>query len=106
MFLISSPTSSQNFTTALQLAQGLRHQDHQVALVLLQDAVLAAVRGHREAENLLKQTLRDGVRFFVLEEDLRLRGFHPPQLLPFIHSISYPGLVALMEDSHWTRGVF
>lgn len=102
--LIGSPVSTPNGPRGLRIARDLAAKGVEVAVVLLQDAVLAAVSGM--GRDALEQASAAGVRVYVLHEDLRLRGYRPGALRAGVQILDYPALVDLMtRDGASVRGV-
>lgn len=102
--LIGSPVSTPNGSRGLRIARDLAAKGGTVAVVLLQDAVLAAFSGM--GRDAVEQACAAGVRVYVLYEDLRLRGYRPGELRAETQILDYPALVDLMtRDGTAVRGV-
>ncbi|MBI4216978.1 MAG: DsrE family protein [Chloroflexi bacterium] len=101
LFLISSPPASSQAQSALRLASQAGGQGHQITLFLLQDAVLASLKGSRqESRQLLEQGLAQGWGCSCLAEDLALRGYGEGDLLPGVGIAGYPELVEHLMERH------
>lgn len=92
----------------LQAAAEMARQGERVALCLLQDGVLCALRAHHGASGaLLARALEAGVELRYLEEDLAARGFEREHLRAEARPIGYGDLVELMlEDGRQLLGAF
>jgi tRNA 2-thiouridine synthesizing protein B len=108
LILLSSGPTSRNALRALHLAHLLRGQGHRVSVYLLQDGVLCALTGPGFAvQGMVEEAKGNGVGFYVLDEDLALRGFQEKQLIPEVRVSDYSALVDLMmERSDSVLGVF
>lgn len=84
----------------LELARGLIKEGQQVSICLLQDGIYFAVsrvwadRGH------LREIVLNGVTYYVLQDDLIMRGFRQEEVEPRFKVINYPELVDLMMEDH------
>lgn len=97
LLAITSPPGSWEAARALALARTLGDQGCDVGLVLLQDAVLAAVdRAQTPVAQVLSQLLAGGVAVYVAAQDLALRGFSPDALTPGATAVDDRRLVDLM----------
>ncbi len=84
--------------SCLRLARTLRQAGNDVEVLLLQDAVLLAVQRSAGGGHPLEGVLREGVRFLVLEDDLRLRGFGKDDLGESAQLTSYRAAICRMAD--------
>lgn len=101
LFLISSPPASSQAQSALRLASRARGEGNQITLFLLQDAVLASLKGSRqESQQLLEQGLAQGWGCYCLAEDLALRGYGEGDLLSGARAAGYPELVEQLMERH------
>jgi sulfur relay protein TusB/DsrH len=81
LILMTSPPHSPEAQRALMLAASLRMRGIAVGVVLLQDAVFAAVRPSASpAAATVDTLLSKAVPVYVAEDDLRLRGFAATRL--------------------------
>jgi sulfur transfer complex TusBCD TusB component (DsrH family) len=93
---------------ALRLAEALLEQADVLALALIEDAVLIALKdGELPAQGQLRGLLDAGAPCVYLAEDLALRGFDADQSLPGCAPTGYDGLVDLMlADDARVAGAF
>ena len=89
-------TVNQSPTTGTALASCLRFAVPGAGIVLIEDAVVAALSesGHRAV---LVQALGNH-RIFVLSADLQARGLRVDELLEGIHPVDYEGFVDLCAE--------
>ena len=108
LVLITSPPHSQEAQRALTLTASLRARGVGVGVVLLQDAVLAAVRPSASPASAAVDTLlSSAVPVYVAEHDLRLRGFSTTGLRAGVQSVNDHGIVDLvMADGTRALGCF
>ncbi len=85
--------------SCLRLARTLRQAGNDVEVLLLQDAVLLAVQRSAGGGHPLEGVLRAGVRFLVLEDDLRLRGFGKDDLGDSAQLASYRAAIRRMAEA-------
>ncbi|MBI5042938.1 MAG: DsrE family protein [Nitrospirae bacterium] len=105
LILISSAPGTKNFDRAFSLAENIKENGNSITLFLIQDGVRAAVNAGAVRE--LPLLINSGVMCYLLEEDLRLRGFERGSLLPKVELVGYNELVELMaSDSVTTLSVF
>jgi sulfur transfer complex TusBCD TusB component (DsrH family) len=91
----------------LRLARTLRQVGKDVEVLLLQDAVLLPTQRCAEAGRSFDQAMREGVRFLVLEDDLRLRGYGKDDLGESAHLVTYRTAIRRMADgSSSVKGCF
>lgn len=108
LMLISSAPGTKNFLRAFSLAENIKGIGNSITLFLIQDGVRAAVnKGTVQESDLLSNLISSGVMCYVLDEDLRMRGFEKGSLLPKVDVVGYNELVELMaaEDVS-TLGAF
>ena len=104
ILLVASPGSTPSGLGALRTARSLAADGANVAVVLLQDAVLTAVAGVEAAP--LQEILDAGARVCVLYEDLRMRGFGPATLRKGVQILDYSALVdSLTQGAPSVRGI-
>lgn len=88
--LISSPPESANAKRGLSLAEEWLKQGHSVQICLLQDGVYAA----------LQKTVLTGqlekARWYVLADDLKIRGFQNEDLQSGVEIVDNSHLVQMM----------
>ena len=72
LMLISSAPGTKNFLRAFSLAENIKGNGNSVTLFLIQDGVRAVVD---KGASVLNKLISSGVMCYVLEEDLRMRGF-------------------------------
>ena len=65
----------------------------------MQDAVLLATQRSAGGGNPLEQVLREGIRFLVLEDDLRLRGFGKDDLGESAQPVTYRAAIRRMAEA-------
>jgi sulfur relay protein TusB/DsrH len=108
LVLITSPPHSQEAQRALALTASLRARGVGVGVVLLQDAVLAAVRpGEAPAATAVDTLLSSAVPVYVAEHDLRLRGFSAAALSAGVQPVNDRRIVDLvMADDTRALGCF
>jgi sulfur transfer complex TusBCD TusB component (DsrH family) len=97
-FLVLTAAPSEPRTAScLGLARALRQAGKDVEVLLLQDAVLLAT--HRPAIGWgTSEIPSEGVRFLVLEDDLRLRGFRKGDLTEPAALTTYRAAIRRMAD--------
>lgn len=108
LVLITSPPHSPEATRALTFAASLRTRGRAVSVVLLQDAVFAAV--HSSASPVavtVHVLLSNAVPVYAAEQDLRLRGFSTAALPAGVQPIEDRRIVDLvMADDTRALGCF
>ncbi|MHB1652573.1 MAG: DsrH/TusB family sulfur metabolism protein [Desulfitobacteriaceae bacterium] len=101
--LISSPPESVQVTRGLALAREWVKKGHTVQICLLQDGIYSAITGSA----ILDDETLPRADWFVLADDLQLRGFTSQNLRPGIHTLNYPDLVKMMmENADQVLGAF
>jgi len=108
LLAITSPPGSPQAVRALAVACTLDDQVQTIALALLQDAVLAAVRHDRTpVAQVVSRLLAQGVAVYVAQQDLTLRGFSAHDLTPRATAVDDRRIVDLMlADGTMTVGCF
>ncbi len=86
-----SPTDKPSLLSCLRLAQPGSD------ILLIEDAVYAAVRGTKFTE-LIEQALAS-YQIFALAADLECRGFNSSKVIPGVQTIDYQGFVALAVNN-------
>ncbi len=108
LLMISSPPRSAEAQRAFHLTHTFYAQGRAIAVVLLQDGVLAAVGidPTRDPEG-LAMLMSQGVPIYACEHDLILRGFAPQDMLPAAEAVNDQRIVDLMlADGTRTLGCF
>jgi len=108
LLMISSPARSVETQRAFHLARTLHGQGRAVAVILLQDAVLAAVgNGPARDSEVLTALVSRGVPVYTCEHDLMLRGFPPHAMVHGAQAVNDQRIVDLMlADGTRTLGCF
>lgn len=108
LMLISSAPGTKNFLRAFSLAENIKGNGNSITLFLIQDGVRSAVNtGEVQESTLLNKLISSCVMCYVLDEDLRLRGFEKGSLLPKVELAGYNELVELMaSEGVLTLGAF
>lgn len=108
LLVITSSPGSPEAMRALAIGCTLDDQGRTVALALLQDAVLAAVKHDRTpVAQVMSQLLAQGVAVYVAQQDIVLRGISPDDLTPGATAVDDQRLVDLMlADGTKTLGCF
>ncbi len=94
---INSAPASPNLAGAFQLARQMRAQGREVSVFLAQDAVLAGVHVADGSPAPVAQALQAGIATYVLDEDLRLRGYPSASLWAGVQTADYAHLVGLLD---------
>ena len=107
LLMITSSPRSMEAQRAFHLARTLHAQRRTVSVVLLQDAVLAAVgKGPAQDPHGLAMLQSRGVPVYVCEHDLTLRGF-APDMIGGAQAVNDQRIVDLMvADDTRTFGCF
>lgn len=108
LILISSAPGTKNSERALSLAESVKQDGNSITLFFIQDGVRTAVNARAGQEStLLNKLVSSGVICYVLNEDLRMRGFETGSLLPKVEVVGYNELVELMASEDFsTLGAF
>lgn len=108
VMLVASAPAGTAADSAFGIAWELRKRGRRCHIVLLQDAVLAAVSGgDLPACRALGSAVAAGCDVQVIGDDLQLRGLERKRLVDGARVIDYDDLVELMTlDGVQTRGVF
>lgn len=108
LVIIASAPGSAEARRAVDLAHTFREGGRSIAVVLLQDAVLAALaHSPLAAASELRELLAAGVPIYAAELDLALRGFSSVHLAPGTAVADDSHLVGLMlADGTRTLGWF
>ena len=101
--LISSPPESAQITRGLALAHEWQKMGHSVQIGLLQDGIYTGIKGSA----IIEDNALPGAEWFVLADDLELRGFSAQDLRTGVRTIDYPNLIKIMmEDADQVLGAF
>ena len=108
LLVITSSPGSPEAVRALAVACALDDEARGVALALLQDAVLAAVKHDRTpVAQVVSRLAAQGVAVYAAQQDLALRGISPDDLTPGAAAVDDRRLVNLMlADGTKTMGCF
>ncbi len=83
--------------SALGLANTMLEQGHEIAIVLIQDAVLCALENSQlSSAGPLRALVKSGTGCQYLAGDLAMRGFGPEDVLPKCQALDESGLVDLL----------
>lgn len=105
LIITASSPSSPEAARGLQTALDLQSKGH-VSLVLMQDAVLAALKDSKTAER-VRQLAGNAGSVNVLADHLSKRGFSGGDLLEAVRIVDYAQLVeSMMNEETSTIGVF
>lgn len=100
--LISSPPDSAQVRRGLALAGEWLKKGHSVKICLLQDGIYTGIDCSAIVEDEMPNA-----EWFVLADDLLLRGFSEQDLGDGIYTIDYPNLIKMMmEDTDQVLGAF
>ncbi len=106
LVLMAAPDESRT-ASCLSLARALRQSGKDVEVLLLQDAVLLPTQRPPQDDSAFGDVLREGVRFLVLEDDLRLRGFGKDDLGESAQLVTYRTAVRRMtQEGASVKGCF
>lgn len=101
--LLSSPPESAQLIWGLGMVREWQKKGHAVQIGLLQDGIYAGIKGSAIIED---NALPDA-EWFVLADDLQLRGFSFRDLRDGVRTIDYPNLIKMMmEDTGQVLGAF
>ncbi|MCS4541117.1 MAG: DsrH/TusB family sulfur relay protein [Euryarchaeota archaeon] len=104
--LIVISNSQDNAISSLQLANSIQKQGNKVSIYLLQDGVFCSLANENITKSVVEKAIASGVEFYVLCDDLTLRGFSEREIIPQVHVSSYSELIDLMlEKCDFTIGV-
>ena len=93
LMLVNSAPTSVNAQRAWQLARTFYEQGQGVSLFLVQDGVLAALKGESALRDLPHE-----ICCYVLGEDLQLRGFTPLKVHEQVQVADYARLIGLFDQ--------
>jgi sulfur relay protein TusB/DsrH len=106
LVLTAAPDESRT-ASCLELARALRQAGKDVEVLLMQDAVLLPTQRFPGGGSALDEVSREGVRFLVLEDDLRLRGFGKDDLGDSASPVTYRAAIRRMaEPGTSVKGAF
>jgi len=98
LVLMAAPEEPRT-ASCLGLARTLRQAGKEVEVLLLQDAVLLPTQRLVDGGSLFDEVIGQGVRFLVLEDDLRLRGFGKDDLGESAQLTTYRGAIRRMAEA-------
>src|SRR3972149_6778297 len=75
LLVLTAAPDEPRTVSCLRVARTLREAGKDIEVLLLQDGVLLPTQRSAYGGSAFDEVIRDGVRFLVLEDDLRLRGF-------------------------------
>ncbi|MFZ3089549.1 MAG: DsrH/TusB family sulfur metabolism protein [Nitrospirota bacterium] len=96
LLLISSAPDTKNIHRAISVTEDLKKEGNDINIFLIQEAVRAVVK-NRPIEQ-LNRLINSGIKCYVLEEDLGLRGFRKDDILSNAEVAGYNELLNLMTD--------
>ncbi len=101
--LISSPPESVQVTRGLALAREWVKKGNDVQICLLQDGIYTAIDGSA----ILDEEALPDAKWYVLADDLQLRGFSSQDLRQGFRTLDYPTLMKMMmEETDQVLGAF
>ncbi len=107
LLVLTATPDEPRTASCLRLARSLRHAGNDVEVLLLQDAVLLAIQRSDGGGHRLAQGLGEGLRFLVLEDDLRLRGFGKDDLCQSAELVTYRTAIRRMaQEDASVKGCF
>jgi len=98
MLVLTAAPGEHRTGSCLRLARALRQVGKDVEVLLLQDAVLLATQRPAVGGS-TSEVPREGVRFLVLEDDLRLRGFGKDDLTESAQLTTYRAAISRMTEA-------
>ncbi|MBI4842031.1 MAG: DsrE family protein [candidate division NC10 bacterium] len=98
LVLTAAPEEART-ASCLRLARTLRQAGKEVEVLLMQDAVLLPTQKSASGGSTFAEVLREGVRFLVLEDDLRLRGFGKDDLSESAQPTTYRAAIRRMAEA-------
>jgi len=99
LLVLSAAPHESRTASCLRLARALQQAGKEVEVLLLQDAVLLPTQRLVDRGSLFDEVIGQGVRFLVLEDDLRLRGFGKDDLADSAQLVSYRTAIRRMADA-------
>ena len=99
LLVLMAPPDDPRTASCLKLARTLRQGGEGVEVLLLQDAVLLSTQRPTDRGNSLDETIREGARFLVMEDDLRLRGFGKDDLAESAQLTTYRAAIRRMAEA-------
>lgn len=97
--VVSSPPQSAEGAHALSLANAFLVGGHQLSLFVIQDAVLCSLPTQpMETQQAMEDLLARGVKCYVLQEDLTLRGFGSVDLIAGVMRVEHHEMVKAVTD--------
>ena len=99
LLVLTAPPDDPRTATCLRLARTLREAGENVEVLLLQDGVLVPTQRSSDGGRSFDELLREGGRFLVLEDDLRLRGFEKDDVGEGTQLVTYRAAVRRMAEA-------
>jgi sulfur relay protein TusB/DsrH len=107
LLVLTAAPDEPRAASCLRLARTVRQAGRDVEVLLLQDAVLLVIQRAPDGESPLDQAGTEGIRFLVLEDDLRLRGFGKDDLGEGTQLVTYRAAIRRMaEEGTSVKGSF
>jgi len=107
MLVLTAAPGEPRTASCLGLARALRQAGKDVEVLFLQDAVLLPTQRSPDGGSPLDEATREGIRFLILEDDLRLRGFGKDDLDQSAQLVTYRGVIQRMaEEGTSVKGCF
>jgi len=98
LLVLAAAPEEPRTASCLRLARTLRQAGNDVEVLLLQDAVLLPTQRTTPGKIGAYELISAGVRFLVLEDDLRLRGFGKDDLRGSVRLVSYRAAIRRMAE--------
>lgn len=107
LLVLTAAPDEPRTASCLRLAGTLRQAGRDVEVLLLQDAVLLPTQRSADGKSLFDEVIGEGVRFLILEDDLRLRGFGKDDLRQSAQLVTYQTAVRRMtQEGASVKGCF
>ena len=102
LILVSkSPYITRDNLYALEAALNLKRMGEEVGVLLIQDAVLSAIRGQKgDVEENLKTLLESGVSVYALKPDAVARGVAEERIIKGVKLVDYGEWVDLTMEKY------
>ncbi len=99
LLVLTAAPEEPRTASCLRLARTLKHAGEDVEVLLLQDAVLLPTQNPSVGKATLDGAIKEGIRFLVLEDDLRLRGLAKDDLGNSAQLTSYREAIRRMAQT-------